>query len=796
MIIPFVLAFQLQATAATPAPDSYSGVARQLNVRTPRLDGHVTIDGVLDEPQWAQAAQLFGFSQHNPLDGRPAEDSTRVYVWYGPDAIYFGVRAYAPAGSVHGTLADRDKIGNDDNIQFILDTFNDNRRAFVFAVNPLGVQADGVRSEGSFGRFAANVGGSSTATGGPGSSRLAISNVDLTQDMVWESKGHLTDFGYEVEVRIPFKAVRYIPGRDTWGFNVVRTTVQSNFQDSWAPVMRASATTLPQSGRLSGIHDLTRGLVLDVTPVVTNTTNGARASSAPDAAWRYTSAQAFGGDVRWGLAPNATLNGTIRPDFSQVEADAGQLPGDVRFALLFPELRPFFVEGLENFDTPNQLVYTRNIVQPDGAAKVIGKLGATDLAVLSAMDGKAYAKGGKGDPLFNIVRVRRDLGPQSTLGMLLADREDGARFNRVANVDGRYVFGGLYYAQLQFVGTLTDTSRGERFGRMFEAVVDRTGREFGFHYSLKGFSPDFVTQTGFVSRTNIMDLSVSNRFSWFGARGARLESVTNFVSLEPIWTYRDFWNGGTPLEAKATLSMTANIRGGWSFGLTPVAYTAAFDSSAYARYYRVHLSGTRADTIKFTPGGRIGTMQLQGKITAPQFAKWGASISATYGQDAEFLETSQAQRLDVNASLDLRPTPQIRTTLSMLHQEFVRNRDGRTILTTNIPRLRVEYQATRYVQFRFVGQYDSRMTDGFTDPRSGDRIIFRSASGAFSPSARVASNGVRADWLLAVTPSPGRVLYVGYGASLSEPRPFAFGDELKRTSDGLFIKLSYRYRIE
>jgi hypothetical protein len=795
-----VAALQGPTSATSPAPrpaPEYDGSARQTSVRTPRLDGRPVIDGRLDDAQWASAAVLRGFSQHNPLDGRPAEDSTRVYVWYGDDAMYFGIRAYAAPGAVHGTLADRDKIGNDDNVQVILDTFNDNRRAFVFGVNPLGVQADGVRSEGSFGRFAANVGGSSTATGGPGSSRLAISNVDLTQDMVWESKGRITEFGYEVEMRIPFKAVRYNPGRDTWGMNVVRTTVQSNFQDSWAPVMRASATTLPQNGRLTGLHDMTRGLVLDATPVVTSTTTGAPAPipGSSQTQWRYTSAQALGGDVRWGLRPNMTLNGTIRPDFSQVEADAGQLPGDVRFALLFPELRPFFVEGAENFDTPNQLVYTRNIVRPDGAAKLIGKVGSTDVAILSALDGKQYAKGGGGDPAFNIARIRRDLGSQSTIGMLLADREDGNRFNRVGNLDVRYVFGGLYYAQLQYAGSLTDTSAGARYGRMWEGVVDRTGREFGFHYSMKGFSPDFVTQTGFVSRTNIVDVSANNRFTWFGARGARLESMTSFLTLQSIWTYGDFWRGQTPLEAKASMSTTAAIRGGWSFGLTPVLYTAGFDSSAYARYYRVHRSGTRADTVKFTPGGRTGTMMLQGKITAPQFARWGASISATYGQDAEFLETAQAQRLDVNASLDLRPTPQVRATVSMLHQEFVRNRDGRTILTTNIPRLRLEYQATRYLQFRFVGQYDSRMTDALRDAQTDDPILFRSGS-RYTASTRAASNNLRADWLVAILPSPGRVLYVGYGATLTQPDAFSFQSTTKRTTDGLFVKLSYQFRVQ
>jgi hypothetical protein len=775
----------------------YSGVASQTRVQTPHLDGRPTIDGVLDEPEWRRAALLRGFSQHSPLDGRPAEDSTSVLVWSSDDAIYFGVRAFAPAGRVHGTLADRDKIGNDDNIQFILDTFNDNRRAYVFAVNPLGVQADGVRSEGSFGRMAGNVGGSQTSGGGMGSSRLGISNVDLTQDMVWESKGRITDFGYEVEIRIPFKAVRYIPGRDTWGFNAVRTTAQTNFQDSWAPVARANSSLLTQSGRLIGLHDMQRGLVLDVTPVATSLSSGApkSGSGASASGWAYSQKQEFGGDIRWGVLPNATLNGTIRPDFSQVEADAGQLPGDVRFALFFPELRPFFVEGSENFDTPNQLVYTRNIVRPDAAAKFIGKTAGTDFAVLSAVDGQAYGKGG-GSPLINVVRIRHDLGSQSTLGVLVTDREDGTRYNRVANVDTRYVFGRLYYASLQYAGSSTDTSNGSRFGRMWEAVVDRTGRAYGFHYSLKAFSPEFATQTGFVSRTNIVDLSISNRYTWFGDRGARLESVNSFLSLESIWKHADFFGGRSPLEGKGSLSMTASVRGGWTLALTPVVYSAQFDPSSYGRYYRVHPNGTRADTVQFVPGGRVTTTLLQGRIQAPQFAKFGASVSATYGEDAEFLETSHARRLDVNASMDFRPTPQVRATLSMLHQEFLRERDGSAILTTNIPRVRVEYQASRYVQFRFVGQYDSRMVDAFRDPATGERLVFQSASGAWSGSSRAQSNGLRADWLLAVTPSPGRVLYVGYGASLTQADAFSLAESPRRTSDGLFVKLAYQYRVQ
>src|SRR5260370_36543695 len=131
-----------------PAP-VYSGREGQLRVVVPRFEGSITLDGVLDEPQRSAAARLTGFSEYTPVDGRPAEDSTEVLVWYSGTAIYFGIRAFASHGAVHATLADRDKIAADDYVQILLDTFNDHRQALAFGVNPLGVQADGILNEGN-----------------------------------------------------------------------------------------------------------------------------------------------------------------------------------------------------------------------------------------------------------------------------------------------------------------------------------------------------------------------------------------------------------------------------------------------------------------------------------------------------------------------------------------------------------------------------------------------------------------------------------------------------------------------
>src|SRR3982074_1695485 len=126
-----------------PAALTYIGRENQLNVPIPRIAADVTVDGNIDEQEGQQAALLTGFSEFSPHDGIAAADSTQVLVWYSPTAVYFGIRAFEPHGAVHATLADRDKIASDDNVQILLATFHHHRQAYVFGVNPLGVQMDG-----------------------------------------------------------------------------------------------------------------------------------------------------------------------------------------------------------------------------------------------------------------------------------------------------------------------------------------------------------------------------------------------------------------------------------------------------------------------------------------------------------------------------------------------------------------------------------------------------------------------------------------------------------------------------
>src|SRR5882672_7938827 len=197
-----LLTLCLLLACASHAPDSlgiYSGRARQLDVQIPRMEAEVVIDGDLADSVWAHAALLTGFSQYAPNDGVSAVDSTQVLVWYSASAIYFGIRAYELHGQPTATLADRDQIFGDDNVQILLGTFHDGKKALMFAVNPLGVQGDGALIEG------ANV----TASGFIGSAVVGREQPDLSPDFVFQSHGRVTPWGYEVEVGTPFKSLRY-----------------------------------------------------------------------------------------------------------------------------------------------------------------------------------------------------------------------------------------------------------------------------------------------------------------------------------------------------------------------------------------------------------------------------------------------------------------------------------------------------------------------------------------------------------------------------------------------------------
>ena len=572
----------------------------------PRLEASPQIDGRLDEPVWSQATRLTGFWQYQPVDGRLAEEQTEVLAWYAPDAIYFGIIAHDRSPSaIRATVADRDNIDNDDRVVIELDTFHDRRRAFFFGVNPLGVQTDGVRSEGA----------------GQASSPIPGS-TDKNPDFTWDSKGHITTQGYQIEIRIPFKSLRYPgSGPQTWGFNVTRVVQRTGYTDTWTDVRRANASFLGQEGAIAGLRDLKRGIAIEAQPFVTATADGRRDS--------------LNGDfIRENLNPDAGLNfrlgftsyavdATLNPDFSQVESDSGQVTVHERFALFFPEKRPFFLEGIELFGTPQTLVYTRRIMNPKAGGKFTGKLGQLGVAHLTAVD-----QTNDGDAWFNISRLRRDFGRNSIAGLTFTNRDQSDRHNRVLAGDFRYVWS-LYYAQFQYGASWTsDAAVGSRTAPIWQAEYDRTGRSWGFNYLLKGLGAGFDDQAGFVNRlrSGVVYGHAFNRYTLYGARGALLENLTFFGGPERTWRYDKF--GFRPaLEGDEFLDVTFQLRGGWKLNPRLERDFVTFGDSTYADYTIGSAAGPA-----YLPADNFSGFVWQAKVTTPTWRKLGANLTYRRGR--------------------------------------------------------------------------------------------------------------------------------------------------------------------
>ncbi len=765
--------------------DVYSGRGGQLTVRMHRSDANVAIDGTMTDPVWAQASLLTGFSEYQPVDGLAAEDSTEVLVWYSTKAIYFGVRAFEIHGAAHATLANRDKIDGDDNVQLIISPFLHSHQALVFAVNPYGVQEDGTITEGvqtSRGFGVANV-------TGPDS-------TDLSPDFVYESKGQLTPFGYQVVVRIPFRSLKF-PAKSPqdWGLNIVRRIQHSGHLDSWYPLKLGTSSYLDQSGTLNGLANLDAGLVLDLNPIVTEKALGSPAAS-PTPGWQYgVERPEFGGNVRWGITPNLLLNGTYRPDFAEVESDATQLILDPRQAVQYPEKRPFFLDGLEQFDTPGGLIYTRQIEAPIAATKLTGKVGGIGLAYLGAIDDEGSVALGGGHPAFDILRARDDFAQGSQIGATLTDKELGGSFNRVYGADSRITFDKLYTINLQVAGSSTRGAGVSTAGPQWAAGITPAGRSFITSYGLSGIDPQFVAASGFISRAGVANGAADWRYTFYPAHTI-LDTFGVDVLINDTWVYRDITAGHAPEDRRYHLSLLSTLHGGWQLLFGIYAETYGYDPSLYANYYLGHVTGHDTTYTHFVGTPVIPNTDYVFQMSTPVFAKLDLSLLQLAGRDENFYEWSQADVSVTQATLNYRPTDKLRMQFMYNAQIYWRHDDYSIAAKTLIPRLDVEYQLSRPIFFRLIAQYDAAYQNNLRDDARTELPIytFNAATGTYTRAAAFQSNQLQLSGLFSYQPLPGTVAFVGYGNNLVEPDGFHF-NPLRRVADNFFVKFSYLFRM-
>lgn len=394
------------------------------NYSIPRITSAPDIDGVIGNDEWNNAARITLDIETNPGDNIPAGVSAEALLMEDGEVLYvaFIAKDSAP-DQIRAFYRDRDSLGSDDRIGIVLDTFNDQRRAYQFFVNPLGVQQDSIFDD-------------------------LNGRSDRSWNAIWDSAGQIVADGYIVELALPLKQLRFSPAENlqTWGIDLVREYPRDrSTRISNSPSDRNISCYLCQLRKAEGFDNLTPSMNLEIIPTVTATAVERRDPAVGK--WEGDDFDPEGSlDLRWGITQDLYLNGTINPDFSQVEADSAQLDVNNTFSLFFPERRTFFLDGADYFDTQLNLVHTRNIADPEYGLKLTGKNNDHSYGLLTANDEStsfqipgnlsssvASLSDMKSD--IAIARYRYDIFENSTIGALITDRRGDDYQNTVFSLD-------------------------------------------------------------------------------------------------------------------------------------------------------------------------------------------------------------------------------------------------------------------------------------------------------------------------------------------------------------------------
>lgn len=534
LILLSVFAIAEQATNELTAPKSTENKSTNTNsasggkvevppekakpISIPKLSTAITIDGRPDEEAWKTAAVFKDFYQTSPGYNTAPSKPTEVLVMYDEKNLYVAFKCWDDRDKIRATVAKRDNVFGEDNVRMWLDTYNDKRRAYVLGFNPLGIQQDGIFTEGQ--------------------------GADFTPDIVMESKGVIEDWGWSVEVKIPFKSLRYTAGKGKqWGFSCARNIDRFNDEfDEWLPDDRDVSGFLVKHGHITGLDEIKYERTLEIAPSVTLKETGERVAANEFAAGRFVNhpiKQDIGVNLKYTISPNVTLDAAINPDFAEIEADAPVVSANQRFPIFFDEKRPFFLEGKEIFDSPLQPFYSRTIVDPDFAAKLTGKINKTSFGFLAASDNAPgnYSEDERTrynqcllrqlsnpnvicplgefldkNALFGVLRVKSDFGKNNNIGFFATARVFPQNRNFVGGFDGTIKLNPSTVMTFQALGT---HSRKNFYDPNTDSVNYRDGNGFGYFWSLDhtkdthgwygeffGRTRDYRADAGFTKRTN------------------------------------------------------------------------------------------------------------------------------------------------------------------------------------------------------------------------------------------------------------------------------------------------------
>ncbi len=788
--------------------------------RAPSLDEFLTM-----QPQGyaaRQMAKVTGFTQRNPHDGEPVSELTDAYLGYDRRNLYVVFVCFDDPKKVRARMSHREDIYDDDQVEIILDTFHDRRRAYAFQTTPLGVQWDAIWTEAS-------------------REEETQSHFDTSFDTVWNSRGKVTTRGFVVWMEIPFKSLRFPATKvQEWGLILYRGINRKTEDSFWPHITFKVEGRLGQAATLYGLEGISPGRDIELIPY--GLMRGFRALDTRDSQNPYfqkaTAQGAPGMDAKFVIRDHFTIDATAHPDFSQVESEDPQITVNQRYAVYFPEKRPFFLENEDFFRTPMNLFFTRNIGDPSAGIRLTGKDGPYSVGLMSADDRSPGLALPDYFPLsgirsyFTVARVSRDIGRQSSVGALYTDWEcpTTSEYNRIGGVDTRLKFSPNWTLDGQAV-TSSSNILGNVFSPTYSASnceanaypfssgnkgnsnhyagpaerleLHRDGLHLTYDAQYNDISPGFVSVPGFINRVDIRELKQEFDYRFRPKHGWIVDWGPTVIARN------DFDHSGLRLDTDYSPYMAIQGRGHTVIYLRPYEETRERlrpqDFCFYGYCQLPPLSNQ--DYHEHTSGASFQTGYFN-KATILASYYWGDAVNfvalPVSTNPTRYNHPFLAREDNAQASISVRPIKPLKIENTYLFDRLRADNNaflaahvqfpgaGRGIFNDHILRSKWNWQFTPQLSVRVILQYNALLAG---TPGIGSPYTYLPTSRQFN-----------ADFLITYLVHPGTAIYVGYNSDLQNlsvvPMTATSSGFVTNTARGyindsrqFFVKVSYLFRF-
>lgn len=730
--------------------------AERPRLRVPRVSTPPRLEDYMRGASNANEVCVSDFRQREPGDGVPVSLATTACLSYDRQHLYIVFICKDDPAKVRARLARREAIFEDDVVGVILDTFRDRRRAYLFLVNPLGIQADGITGEGQ--------------------------EDDYSFDTLWYSEGRLTEDGFIVWMAIPFRSLRFPAARtQTWGIALARGIQRLNEQSFWPYITRRVAGFHQQLATLEGLEDISPGRNWQFIPY------GAFAAArfldptgTNGPVWRTEIEGRGGMDAKFVLRDAVTLDLTVNPDFSQVESDDPQVTLNQRFEVFFPEKRPFFLENAGFFRTLENLFFSRRIVDPQFGARVTGKVGHWALGALAIDDRAPGRSVAPADPAYGrraaigVLRVQREFAEQSSVGVLLSRRSFMSQSNNVLALDTLLRLSPNWTLNGQIMRSVTRRDGGRFSGPAYSLDLSYSGRRFFYSGEYVDRSPRFHSQLGFIRRVDVRQMEHFVRYRWF-REGKRLQSFGPNVFTLVNWDRRgrlQDWIISSGFQAQFAGPTEIGFRRSESFELfRDLGFrkheTSVSASTAWLRWLSLGGSYRFGKGVNFYPAPGVepfsattanGELELTLRPTA-QLRMSQVYLYSRLGTHGDSLPWSQAQRVAPRG-------------------------ESVSVFNNHLFRTKLNYQFTRELSLRTILDYSAVLPNPSLVRAEREKRI-------------------AVDVLITYLVNPWTALYVGYtnrweNLGLDPAAPGGIrrlGAPTHSTGRQVFVKFSYLFRF-